>query len=208
GRNRRLEVFADDRLADAVARLYERHADLLPDGPARTRAAATVNSITAILTLDPKRPPFANDMECVDHRALGLWSARGAAAALRRMRALFELADHVTVRIHDVLGARSDAILWRSTFSGTDRASGGEFEQHALQLRVFGADGLQTRLEFFDVDATDEALARFDELAAEPTAARLATVPTPRAERRARRVRANAPTANVDRLQAAPPAPA
>src|SRR5262249_5191781 len=39
GRCRRREVFATDRLGDAIARLYQRYADLLPDGPARTRAA-------------------------------------------------------------------------------------------------------------------------------------------------------------------------
>jgi hypothetical protein len=33
------EVFPVGRLADAIARLYERAAEILPDGPARTRAA-------------------------------------------------------------------------------------------------------------------------------------------------------------------------
>src|SRR5262249_44618249 len=159
---------AERCLGDAVARLYERYAELLPEGPERSRVAATARTITTILTLDPNRRVFARDMECVDHRGLGLWSARGAEAALRRVRALFELAHDVPVRIHDVLSVRSDAILWRATFSGTDRASGGAFEHHHLQLRVFGADGLQTRLEFFDPDATDDALARFDALVTEP----------------------------------------
>src|SRR5262249_12011716 len=187
---------------DAIARLYERHAGLVADGPARTRVAATARSITAILTLDANRPPFAHDMECVDHRALGLWSARGAAAALRLLRPLFELADDVPIRIHDVLRARSDAILWRSTFSGTDRTSGGTFEHHHLQLRVFGADGLQTRLEFFDADATDDALARFDALTFEPSPPRAAL--SPRVARKvARRVRPNAATAGAARLDAA-----
>src|SRR5512134_3594882 len=35
GRRRRLELFAADRLGDAVARLYERYAELLPEGPER-----------------------------------------------------------------------------------------------------------------------------------------------------------------------------
>ncbi|MGH9670631.1 MAG: hypothetical protein ACRD3A_11035, partial [Terriglobales bacterium] len=47
GRHRRQEAFAADRLGDAVARLYERYADLLPDGPARARAAATARSVAA-----------------------------------------------------------------------------------------------------------------------------------------------------------------
>src|SRR5262249_14197748 len=199
GRRRRIESFPPARLGAAAARLSERYAPPPPAGAARTRAAATARSITAIITLDANRPPFAHDMECVDHRALGLWSARGAAAALRRMGALFELADDVTVRIHDVLGARSDAILWRSTFAGTDRASGGAFEHHALQLRIFGADGLQTRLEFFDADSTDEALTRFDELTAESPAA-----PSRAAERPVRRrLQANAATAHATRMDAA-----
>src|SRR5262249_11580406 len=49
GRNRRLEVFADDRLADAVARLYERYAEILPARSARERAAATARSVAAIM---------------------------------------------------------------------------------------------------------------------------------------------------------------
>ena len=47
GRRRRAEFFAADRLGDAVARLYERYAELLPDGPARARAAATARSVAA-----------------------------------------------------------------------------------------------------------------------------------------------------------------
>src|SRR5262249_54566755 len=34
------EVFGIDHLGDAIVRLYERYAELLPDGPARARAAA------------------------------------------------------------------------------------------------------------------------------------------------------------------------
>src|SRR5262249_42785558 len=47
GRQRRGERFAIDRLGDAVVRLYERYAELLPDGPARARAAATARSVAA-----------------------------------------------------------------------------------------------------------------------------------------------------------------
>src|SRR5262249_56202577 len=37
GRRRWVEIFAVGHLGDAVARFYERYAELLPDGPARTR---------------------------------------------------------------------------------------------------------------------------------------------------------------------------
>jgi tetratricopeptide (TPR) repeat protein len=166
GRRRRSEGFAPDRLGDAVARLYERYAELLPDGPERARAVATARSVAAIRAFDLRRPGplFADDIEFVDHRSLGLGSAHGAEAALRRNRALLELADNLTFRVDDILGLRSDIVLWRATLTGIDRTSGGPFELVHLHLRVFGSDGLQTRLEFFDTDREDEALARFDEL--------------------------------------------
>jgi tetratricopeptide (TPR) repeat protein len=44
GRAERIEIFAPDRLGDAVARLYARHAELLPEGPERARAEATARS--------------------------------------------------------------------------------------------------------------------------------------------------------------------
>src|SRR5262249_62212201 len=45
GRRRQAEHFAPHHLGDAVVRLYERYAELLPEGPARDRAAATARSV-------------------------------------------------------------------------------------------------------------------------------------------------------------------
>ena len=56
----------------------------------------------------------------------------------------------------------------RRTFSGTDRAGGGAFERQFIQLWIFASDGLIVRIEYFDIDRDDEALARFDELTTEP----------------------------------------
>src|SRR5262249_120622 len=58
-------------------------------------------------------------------------------------------------------------------------------------------------LEFFDPDATDDALARFDALVAEPAAAHLSTAPVATARRHGRRVRANTATATSARFDAA-----
>ncbi len=44
---RHAEVFASNRLGDAIVRLYERYAELLPEGPARERAAATARAMGA-----------------------------------------------------------------------------------------------------------------------------------------------------------------
>src|SRR6185369_8241707 len=92
GRRRRSEAFAPDQLGDAVVRLYERYADLLPDGPARTRAAATARTVAAMgraPDLDRLAAAFAPGIEAVDHRILGTYSASGAQAVLKGYRALF-----------------------------------------------------------------------------------------------------------------------
>src|SRR5205823_2764540 len=76
-----------------------------------------------------------------------------------------------------------DALLVRRTHAGTDRAGGGAYERVFLALYVFGADGLVTRIEFFDTDREDQALARFDELTAEPATPRIANAETRRNDR-------------------------
>src|SRR5438552_9199927 len=204
-RLQRDEIFAVDRLGDAVARLYERHAEILPDGPARTRAAATARSVAAMAgpALDRLATALAPAIEAVDRRIFGTWSARGEEALLQGFRAVFELSDNVVWSDDAVLGLESDALLVRRMHSGTARASGGVYERPFLLLLIFGTDGLVTHLEWFDTDREDEALARFDELTAAPAAVRFATVPARAAEKREGRVRANGATAYAARLDAA-----
>jgi class 3 adenylate cyclase len=205
GRRLRAEFFAADHLGDAVARLYERHAELLPDGSARTRAAATARSVGTLLAppdLDRWATAFAPAIEWVDHRTVGLGSVHGAEAVLRGIGALFQLLEGIATRVDEVLDLRDDAIVLRWTNHGTDRA-GGAFERNLCHLWIFGVDGLLARWEQSDGDHDAEALARFDELAAEPPSARSAAAPSRAAERRERRVRANAATAIAARLDAA-----
>jgi hypothetical protein len=224
GRRRREEFFAPDRLGDAVVRLYERYAELLPDGPARIRAAATARSASTMLgpfDLDRWATAIAPDTEVVDHRILGMSSGSGAEAVLRGLRAWLDVGADLALSVDDVLGLESGALLTRRTFLGTDRAGGGTFERPLIQFLVFGTDGLVPRLEVFEADRGDQALARFDELAlspeprrrvegmkAEPAALRFADrassadrgIPAPPARRR---VRANAASAHAARLSTA-----
>src|SRR5262249_48272510 len=148
-------------------RLYERYAELLPEGPARARAAVAPRSVAAMpgpVDLDRLAGAYAPAMEGVDHRVLGAWSGRGAEAHLRHWRSWLQPADSAS-RFEDVLGLRTDALVCRTTYFGTDRAGGGTFEGEMLTLWAFGADGRWTRVEVFDVDHATEALARFDGLA-------------------------------------------
>jgi hypothetical protein len=172
GLRQRLETFADNHLGEAVARLYERYAELLSEGPERDRAAATARSVAAMTIgpIDRERiaEAIAVDVEYVDRQTLGLPSAHGSRAFLQGLRILLDLTEGAARRVDDVLCLQSDRVLVRCTGSGTARATGGAYERQYISLFVFGADGLLTRWEQFDADREAEALARFDELTAEP----------------------------------------
>jgi tetratricopeptide (TPR) repeat protein len=169
GKTSRTEVFAADKLGAAVARLYERHAELLPEKHDRERAAATARSVAGwIGPIDPDRlaTTMTPSMEMVDHRNLGTWSTRGAAEFLDHNRLQAELAMGFTGRTDGVLALAPGALLVRCTYFGIARDSGGAFENVLLQLFAFGADGLIARSELWEPDLDAEALARFDALTA------------------------------------------
>jgi hypothetical protein len=193
GRRRREEFFATHQLGDSIIRLYEHYAELLPAGPARARAAATARSVATVLgPLEHWATALAPALEYVDHRSIiGLGSTRGAAAVLHDViGSLLDLTEGVATHVDDIVALRPDAHLLRWTTSGIQRSSGGVFERPYLLLSIFGSDGLVARFEQFDVGHEDEALARFDELTAEPPAVR-------------RRLRPNAATATAACVEAA-----
>jgi class 3 adenylate cyclase len=186
-RRRRTELFAPAQLAAAVGRLYERHAEQLPAGAARERAAAIATAVAAILVL-PGAPPIetllAPDVDAVDHRLIGFGVGRGAEGLQRIHQVLSSLTVDLAVRIDAVLVLREDALLLQTVSSGTDRASGGRFERPLIQLRGFDAAGRVDRAEFFDTDRQAEALARFDACyGAASTAATFANAATRAVER-------------------------
>ena len=89
GRVRWREVFRADRLGAAVARLFERHSELLPDGPARARAGGIARSIRAYdgpADPDHLATVLASSYRLVDHRVLSTWSARDAEEHVRHWR--------------------------------------------------------------------------------------------------------------------------
>ena len=197
GRALRVEIFAEDRLADAVIRLYERHAERLPAGPARERFAVIARVIGMILRWE--FPPIEElerllhpDVHLADHRRLGMPSGRGLEQARISMKALYEVADQISVDPVEIIALDEVVLLLRVVVSGRDRATGGAFERPELQLRGFAADGRFSHVEMFDSGAVEAALAR----AAEIHAARAPVAPR-------RPVRENAATRNAARLDAA-----
>jgi hypothetical protein len=106
GRCRHIEVFAADRLGDAIACLYAHYAELLEDGAARRRATATAGAIAAMVAppdLDRYAAALAPSVEFKDHRTVGFSSGRGATKLLRGFRSLLELAADVTTRVDDIV---------------------------------------------------------------------------------------------------------
>ncbi|TFG91545.1 MAG: DUF4440 domain-containing protein, partial [Myxococcales bacterium] len=195
GRFAAVEIFAPDKLGDAMRRLYERYAERLPEGKDGERAAAAALAALLRTNGDPDRMAaiLGPDIEGVDHRQLSTWSMRGSEAYLEHLRALRQVADVVEFSQREILALRPDAMLYRVMHSGTERTGGGVYERLFLSLFVADANGRLARAEWFDNDREAEALARFDELAGG----------APEPSRPARRVRPNSVTALWERAAAA-----
>jgi SnoaL-like domain len=171
GRCERGELFAVDQLGDAVARLYQRHAELIPEGSGRARAAAIARSVATVLgppDPDRVRPALALDVRYADHRVLGWGPARGVVAFVRALRTLRDALPEVEAQTIEVLALRADALLVRRTVAGELSAAGDRYRRRPLVLWAFGADGRVAHWEQFDGDQREQALARFDELAVPP----------------------------------------
>src|SRR5262249_7565485 len=142
GRGERAEHFAADKLGDAVVRLYERHAELLPEGPARERAAVIARAVAAGMSgPDPRWGALISpDVAYVDHRSAGYPWGRGLEGFRRALRVFAETAENFAPRVDELIEVRADAILFRSTNSGIDRSSGGSFERTQTTLHMFGSD--------------------------------------------------------------------
>jgi len=193
GRVSSVEVFAENRLGDAIARLYARFAELLPEGAERTRAEATARSVAAVvLSTDPDRLALALDASVwiADNRVLHTWSSRGAEEYQHQFRLQRELAPDFAVRDDDVLALDPRALLVCQMYGGSNSA-GGAFENYIVALYSFGDDGRVTSAQVWEPGHEAEALARFDALTG-------ATEPAP-----TRRVRENAATPVAARLAAA-----
>jgi class 3 adenylate cyclase/tetratricopeptide (TPR) repeat protein/ketosteroid isomerase-like protein len=173
GRLRRAELFAadDSGLGAAVARLYERHAELAPEGSERARAAMTAGAVAAVLPTDIEAIAgvLAPDVDFVDHRLLGLGTTRGAERYLRGLRSLLEVTGDRIASVDELLMATPEALVVHRTTRGTDLRGGGAFEMDFVMLWSFGPDGRITRVEMFDPGREGDALARIDPLAEVPS---------------------------------------
>src|SRR5262249_45304896 len=89
GRRCRIEIFAPHQLGEAVVRMYERYAEILPEGPERTHAASIARSMaTNVGPLDLERYAecLAPDVDVFDRRLVGAGRARGSQQCLDGLR--------------------------------------------------------------------------------------------------------------------------
>lgn len=173
GRYARSESFPVDRLGDAVVRMYERYGERAADGRERERAMGTARSIrsfTGAIGVDDLRERTARECQVVDHRVLGTWSGDSQAVG-DHLEGLAQLASDVHVRDEDVLGLGPSVLLRRLRHLGTQRFGGGSYERAFLMLATFDGAGRFSCIELFDLDQESDALARFDALAGERSAA-------------------------------------
>jgi hypothetical protein len=162
------ELFAVDRLGDAIVRLYERHAEQLPDGRERQRAAAIARSVAAVLgppDPEPIAPVLAVDVQYADHRALGWGPSRGVVAFVRALRTLRSALAEVDAGAIEVVALRADALAVRRSITGELR-DGRRYRRRPVVLWAFDAGGRVAHWEQFDGSQREHALARFEALAA------------------------------------------
>jgi hypothetical protein len=165
------ERFALDQRSDAIARLYERHAEQISDGPERARATAIARAVAVLL--GPPAPEafgaqLALDVHYRDHRLLGWGTVHGVLSLRRGLRTIWAGASWLAARTDEILGLRADALLVQRTISGVNTSDGAPFVRRPLALWTFAADGRVHRWEHFDEEDREAALARFAELAAPP----------------------------------------
>ncbi|MGJ8668753.1 MAG: nuclear transport factor 2 family protein [Oceanococcus sp.] len=161
------ESFADNKLGDAIARLYERYAESLPEGPQRERALTIARSVKWTLTDDRSisiKEAITPDLQGTDHRPLVGHETVGHFSQ-RLVDTTEELVENLQFHLRDILALTPDALLRTTQVTGNWKDFGGEGEIELLMLSVFGPDGRQTQLEWFDPSQQDLALARFHELA-------------------------------------------
>jgi hypothetical protein len=116
--------------------------------------------------VDRVRDCFAEGLVVEDRRRTGAGRLDGREAYLRSLMVLYELAPDSRIEGgHFWLALASGCSLFTFRHAGTLQG-GGEFENEYLLLGL-RQGGRTTRMEFFEIDAVDAALARFEELRAE-----------------------------------------
>jgi ketosteroid isomerase-like protein len=118
----------------------------------------------------------APDQVANDYRLVGWGTLRGAGAWTPTLRELVALAPDVRQRV-DHLRVTERGLLWHHAWQGT--RDGGEFESLLLLVVELDEDGLERRIDVWEADRFDAALARFEEIRASERRDPLAAIAKP-----------------------------
>jgi hypothetical protein len=163
GKLRALVFFSPDDRAAASAELFERYvacgADGMPAGAIELSRAVNDHD------LERMRAALPVDLVVHDHRRTGIGLLETAEAWIESVAAIYELSPDVRVDdLRQVAVAPHGRVcvgrMWGSNIEG------GEFESYLVRLFLYQS-GRIVRIEVFEIEDLDTALARFEELSAE-----------------------------------------
>src|SRR5262249_4805921 len=112
------------------------------------------------------RNAFADDLVVDDHRLVGPGLVEGGDSHLENIAALWRLAPDMHIDSRFELAYECHGAVWALKGIGT-LPEGGAFERPLVMVSIV-AGGRITRLEFFEPEDVDVALARFAELRPDP----------------------------------------
>ncbi len=113
------------------------------------------------------RAVLADDIVVVDHRRPGLGQVEGADAYVDSIAVLWDLASDIQVEpVGSELTHERYGVVSGARHFGT-LAEGGAFESYYVVMTIVACDRI-SRIEFFELDDVDAALARFAELRPDP----------------------------------------
>jgi DNA-binding SARP family transcriptional activator len=187
GLARRSERFKVDELHLALARLIELHAE--NELPAAHRP---VRHVLAEQCRE-ERGRWSPDVVWIDHR-WGDMEVQGPVAADDATALWHEMITEWRWRTTDLLALTERFWVVESVGEGYD-PDGAAIQVPTVTVVDYGEDGLIHRTEVYRPDQIDQALARFDELVSE-----VAPIGPKQGSGRSRLVRANAATAQMERV--------
>ncbi|HJR27034.1 MAG TPA: nuclear transport factor 2 family protein, partial [Acidimicrobiales bacterium] len=165
GRGEHVTWFDPDDLDAAYDELDARYTESL-DGRDKTKAIERSAALAAYAAgdLEPVRALFSASAQIQDHRPIGFGSL-DRDGWIEHMRRLKSDAPGARFLVHHVLRTPA-AILRVNTIRGM--AGSGEFELATVHVATLGPEELETRVDIYDVDQLEEALARYDQLRSGP----------------------------------------
>ncbi len=160
-------LFGADAARAAQREAWARWAAIDPTVAAMTTALGEVIDSWNAADAERLRAAFAEDLVVEDHRRTGTGRSEGREAYMRSVVALWELAPESRFDAGwHWLAIAPHAGVYTARRSGT-LPDGGPFESDFLTVGTVKG-GRSTRVEIFEIDAVDAALARFAELRPDP----------------------------------------